>query len=97
MVSFGFACVHSGAPRVLRIDSVSRGLTRAHLAVVGFIQVCVGSLGRAKGSSGSFGFAWVHLRAFSGRRVSSEWLGFTRARLEFVGVIGVRVGLLVRA
>ena len=37
--SFGFAWVHLGATRDGRVNSCSRGITPARLAVVGFIQV----------------------------------------------------------
>ena len=70
-ISFGFAWVHFGEPRVRRVHSCSRGFTLAYLVVVWFITVLVGSLGRVMGSWGSFGVACVHLGALRGRRVHS--------------------------
>ena len=56
--SFGFAWVHSGAhrgihssaPKGRRVHWGSHGFSRAHLGVVGFIRVRVGSLRRASES-----------------------------------------------
>ena len=47
--SFGIAWVHSGAPRGHQVFSGSRGFPRAHLGVVEFIRVRVGSPLRANG------------------------------------------------
>ena len=60
-----------------------------------FIRVRVGSLRRAKVSSGSFEFARVHWCVPRSRRLHSGSLGFTLARLGVVGFILVRVGSIV--
>ena len=85
-----------GEPKGRRIHSGSRGITQAHLGVVGFIHVRLESLRLANVSSGSFGFAWVHSGAPSARWVHLGWLGSTSARLGVVGFIRVRVGSLRR-
>ena len=64
------------------------------LVVVGFIRVRVGSLARAKGSSGSFCLVWVHSCTPRCLRVDSDSRGFTKARLGVVGFIRVRVSSL---
>ena len=85
-----------------------RGLIRPKLEVVGLIrvripsvvrliQVRVGSIGRANGSSGAFSFAWVNSCGPSDRRVRSGLRGFTQSRLRVVGFFRVCLGLLRRA
>ena len=62
--SFRLACVHCGAPRCRLVRSGSRGFTPLRLAVVGFIRVLVGLLGRSRCHrvhSGSRGFIRVRL------------------------------------
>ena len=49
-VSIGFACVHTGAPKSLRVHWLWRGFTFLLLGIAGFIGFRVGSLVRAKGS-----------------------------------------------
>ena len=90
--SFVLACVYSGA---LGIVGFIREYTRAHLRVVGFIRVCISSLGRAYESSGSFGIAHVNSCAPRRRRIHSVSLGFTRTCLGVVAFIWVRMGSLV--
>ena len=58
-----FTCVHSGAPRGLRVHSGSHWFTGACLGVVGFIRIRVGSLVRTYAMSGSLGFAWFQSSA----------------------------------
>ena len=97
-----FAWIHSGAPRIRRVHSGSRGLILVHLVVVG---VRVGSLGRAKRSPGSFGFALGHLGTHTSLRVQSGscsgpsgslfhsvWPRLTEARLGDARLILVRLG-----
>ena len=92
--SFGFTWVHSVACSCRRINSRSIGCTRAHLAVVAFIPVCVGSLERTYGSLDSLVFVCVQYCTPSGYLVHSGSRGFTRARQCVVGVIRVHVGSL---
>ena len=94
--SFGLGWVHSGATKDLLVHSGWREFTPAHLAVVGFVLVRLGSLWREYGSSGSFVFARVYSGAQRGHWVHSCTRGFIGAGLGFVVFIRVRVGLLVR-
>ena len=85
--SFGFALVHIGEPRSLRVHS----LTQALIAVVGFIRVLVGSLARI------LKFACVDTDAPRGRLVHSASRGFTREFRRVIVFIRVHVSLLWRA
>ena len=85
--SIGFAWVNSGTTYGRRVHPASRGFTNARLVVLGFIQriavlgfirVCVGSLGRARGRwifSGSRGFTQARLGVVGFIQFSVDSLG----------------------
>ena len=78
-----FAWDHSGASRVRRVHSSTRGF----MTVVGFIRSRVRP-------SDTFVIAWVHSGSPSGRPVHSGSLWFTMARLGVVWFLRDRVGSL---
>ena len=83
---------NSSAPRDRRVHWTLGWFTTEGLGVVGFIPVCVGSLGCTQLASGSFRFAWVHSSTTWGRRLHSGLGSLTWAFLVVAGVIGDHVG-----
>ena len=75
-----------------RVNSGSRGFTRALLGVAGFIGFRVGSSVHSQRSLSLLSFALVHPCAPKGRRVQSGSRRFTGMGLEVVGFIRSRVG-----
>ena len=95
--SFAFAWFHSGGPRCLRVQLVSRGLIMARLGFGEFIRASVGPLGRTYVPSGPFWFARVRSRAANRLWVHPGSRRFTHVHRVIVGFIRVRVGSLVRS
>ena len=95
--SFRFALVHSGAYMRRRVDFGFVWVHSVCVGVAGFIQVRLGSLGRAYASSGSFGVAWVHYCAVRRPMVHSGSRGITRARQVVAVFILMRVCSFGRA
>ena len=58
--SFGFGFINLGVPSGRRGDWGSRGSIWAHLEVVCFTHVRLGSLGHVQGSMSLSVLAWVH-------------------------------------
>ena len=83
-----FAWVHLGAPSGGLNNSVSRGISRAHLGVFGLNRVHFGSFARTQGSSGSVRFSWVHSCARRGRRLHNSSSDFGGCAKGSSGLFG---------